>query len=435
MRKLRRSTTTLLLAVLLVALTTGGAAAQTPPDAVAGSSQAASNNGVASFISVVDRNTGAVLAQTGNAGSQVASESIMKLFLAAYYLRLYGGQGVTPQSVKDRLAYMLMYSDDATASSLFTASAIPTIAAVYGLGSTINATDRAGHWGAARITAADMTTFLFRAAHDDQVGPWLIPVMAQTKATGSGQDASFQQDFGMNALGGEHGSKQGWGCDSFWTNPQCAVHSVGYTDRYFVAILQLSNGYPDPMRGTSTSTAQAIQASTTALVDGDFICDSGTGAVYRMAGGAPVYVSTWAAFGGQQACRVLSNEEVSRLPWYPADGTFLRGTTTGAIYRVAGGAPLYVSSFDAVAGIGAYVNVDETAIDQAGTGRNSHLSYYPADGTFLQGLPGVRIYRVVSGVASYVPSWDPFGGQQPFTAITQQTIDLAGSGFYRHLRG
>ena len=41
----------------------------------------------------------------------MASESIMKLFLAAYYLRLYGAQSATPQAVKDRLAYMLMYSD------------------------------------------------------------------------------------------------------------------------------------------------------------------------------------------------------------------------------------------------------------------------------------------------------------------------------------
>ena len=83
-----------------------------------------------------------MLSQTGNAGAQVASESIMKLILAAYYLRMYGGYDRTPQNIRDRLQYMLIYSDDGTASSMFTTSAIPTIAAVYGLGSTINATDR-----------------------------------------------------------------------------------------------------------------------------------------------------------------------------------------------------------------------------------------------------------------------------------------------------
>ncbi len=106
----------------------------------------------------------------------------MKLFLAAYYILLYGGYTATPASVLSRLSYMLRYSDDDTASSLFTSSAIPTVAARYGLSATTNATDRPGHWGAARITAHDMTQFLYRASRDAEVGPWLIPVMAQTEA-------------------------------------------------------------------------------------------------------------------------------------------------------------------------------------------------------------------------------------------------------------
>ncbi len=236
-------------------------AAQTPAEAMTAGVQSAAAQGVTQFVSAMDRQTGAVVAQTGNAGAQVASESIMKLFIATYYLLLYGGHAATPQSVKDRLAYMLIYSDDATASSYFTASAIPTVAARYGLPATTNATDRPGHWGAARITAADVTRFLYLASKDDAVGPWLMPVMSQTAPTGSGQDAGFNQYFGLNALGGVHGSKQGWGCDSFWTIPDCAVHSVGYTDRYFVSVLQLSGGYPDPMRTTATVTARLIQAS------------------------------------------------------------------------------------------------------------------------------------------------------------------------------
>ena len=239
------------------------AAAEPPADAVGAAVAAAGGRGVTSFVSVVDRRSGQVVAQTPNAGAQVASESIMKLMLAGYYLTLYGGADATPQSVKDRLSYMLRFSDDDTASSLFTASAIPTMAARYGLAATTNATDRVGHWGAARITARDMTTFLSRAAADPQVGPWLLATMAQTAPTGSGADAGFNQAFGLNALSGEHGSKQGWGCDSFFTTPSCAVHSVGYTDRYFVAVLQLASAYPDPMRSTATDTARRIQASTT----------------------------------------------------------------------------------------------------------------------------------------------------------------------------
>lgn len=234
-------------------------AGASPADAVNDGAGYAAARSVTSFISVVDRSTGAVLGQTGNAHAQVASESIMKLLLASYYLVLYGGPDATPDSVKTRLSYMLRVSDDATASSLFSANAIPTIAARYGMSNTTNATDRAGHWGAARITAADMTQFLFRASQDAAVGPWLLPVMAQTDRFGSD---GFDQGFGLNALSGDHGSKQGWGCDSFWTAPSCAIHSVGYTSRSFVAVLQLSDGYPDPMRQTATYAAQVIQQST-----------------------------------------------------------------------------------------------------------------------------------------------------------------------------
>ena len=280
--------------VIVVALCLGPAGpaeAATPADAVNDAVGYASARSVTSFISVLDRDTGRVAAQTGNAQSQVASESIMKLLLASYYLVLYGGWSSTPDAVKNQLSYMLRYSDDATASALFSANAVPTIAGRYGLGNTSNATDRVGHWGAVRITAADMTHFLFEASQDPEVGPWLLPVMAQTAPSGSD---GFNQSFGLNALSGDHGSKQGWGCDSFWTSPSCAIHSVGYTDRYFVAVLQLSNDYPDPMRDTATHAAATIQESTSAAScsagqGGDPIPMSGVAAV-RTDSGTIVFV-------------------------------------------------------------------------------------------------------------------------------------------------
>ena len=430
-RALRLAVVGILWATALV-VASPAASAQTPAEAVASAVGNASANGVTSFISVVDRKTGAVLSQTGNAGAQVASESIMKLILAAYYLRMYGGYDRTPQGTRDRLQYMLIYSDDDTASSMFTTSAIPTIAAVYGLGSTINATDRAGHWGAARITAADMTTFLYRAANDPWVGPWLIPVMSQTAANGSD---GFDQYFGMNRLTGEHGSKQGWGCDSFWTSPQCAIHSIGYTDRYFVAILQLG-GYPDPMRWTSTTSAGLIQQSTVSLRDGDFVCEASTGRVFRLAGGAPLHVSSWTPFGGQQPCRSLSDTEFARLPQYPANGTFIEDAVSGAVYRIAGGAPVYVSTWSAFGGGQPRIAVDPAAIERAGTGAPyDHLRYYPADNTFLRGTGTGAVYRIAGGAPVYVSVWSAFDGVQPTVDVDEAAIDRADSGsFYGHLR-
>src|SRR5664279_2854139 len=88
--------------------------------------------------------------------------------------------------------------------------------------------------------------------------------MAQTAPTGSGEDSGFSQAFGLNALSGDHGSKQGWGCDSYWTSASCVINSVGYTAHAFVAVLQLGDGYPDPMRSTATDAATAIQQATDA---------------------------------------------------------------------------------------------------------------------------------------------------------------------------
>ena len=147
------------------------AGSTTPAQAVTTAAASAAGHGVTQYLSVVDRATGAVVAETPNSHQQVGSESIMKLFLAAYYILLYGGYTATPASVLSRLSYMLRYSDDDTASSLFTSSAIPTVTARYGLSATTNATDRPGHWGAARITAHDMTQFLYRASRDAEVGP------------------------------------------------------------------------------------------------------------------------------------------------------------------------------------------------------------------------------------------------------------------------
>ena len=50
--------------------------------------------------------------------------------------------------MKTQLSYMLRFSDDDTATALFSANAIPAIAARYGMTNTSNATDRVPGTGA-----------------------------------------------------------------------------------------------------------------------------------------------------------------------------------------------------------------------------------------------------------------------------------------------
>ncbi|WP_111765673.1 hypothetical protein [Nakamurella deserti] len=398
------------------------AAAQPVAQAVAQAEANAAANGVSTAISVVDRATGAVLAETGNAGSQVASESIVKLMIAAYHLVANGGWASTPAALQDRLSYMLRVSDDSTATNLFRGDIVPSVAARYGMGSTTNATDRVGHWGAVRITAHDMTTFLWRASQDPAVGPWLLPVMAQSAPRGSD---GFDQAFGLNALSGDHGSKQGWGGDSFFTRFPYAVHSVGYTDRYFVAILQTAPTYPDPMRATATTAAQLIQASTAVppVRDGDFVVNGDDGTLYRVAGGAPVYVSEFAAVPGSAAYRVLSGTEFAALAQVPRDGTLLEAG--GQVFIVAGGAPLYVSDYGRVGGYRPGTVVDPAAVRRAGEGgRWSHLTAVPADGTLLQN--GSEIFVVAGGAPLYVSDYAPIGGYRPAVPVDPAALNAAG---------
>lgn len=410
---------------------TRSSAAQPVATAVAQAEADAAGRGVSAAISVVDRNTGAVLAETGTAGAQVAAESIVKLMIAAYHLIANGGPDGTPQSLRDRLSHMLRLSDDSTATNLFRSDIVPTIAARYDLRSTTNATDRVGHWGAARITAHDMTTFLWRASQDPAVGPWLLPVMAQSAPRGSD---GFDQAFGLNALGGDHGSKQGWGGDSFFTRHRYAVHSVGYTDRFFVAILQTAPTYPDPMRATATTAARLIQASSAVrpIADGDFVVNGDDGTLYRVAGGAPVYVSDFGAVPGSTSYRVLSGAEFAALPQRPRDGTVLEAG--GAVFVVAGGAALYISDYAAIGGYRPGVPVDPAAVARAGgSGPWSHLSAVPADGTLLQN--GSEIFVVAGGSPLYVSDYAPLGGYRPAVPVDPAALNNAGQpGVWSSLR-
>ena len=384
-------------------------------------------------ISVLDRSTGRQLGRTSNADAQIASESIMKLLLAAYYLVLYGGYSKTPADVRARLSYMLRYSDDATASALFTANAIPTVAARYGLSRTTNATDRAGHWGAARITAREMTVFLYKASKDSAVGPWLIPVMAQTAASGSD---GFNQKFGLNALSGTHGSKQGWGADSYWTSQPYAIHSVGYTSRYFVAVLQIgpANTYADPMRGLATSGAKLIQASGSVLSDGTFVRVSGHTNIYRIAGGAPVYRASWTPWGKRLPVVDISQAQFDSLLTFPADGTFVRAAPSGNIYRIVGGSALFVGSWRAVGGEHPAMWVDGAAIRHAGESAvYAHLRAEPLDGTFIRASGKNRVYRIVGDAPVYVSSWANIGGQKCTIDVDPLAVTQAGNHWWHNL--
>ena len=165
------------------------------------------------------------------------------------------------------------------------------------------------------------------------------------------------------------------------------------------------------------------------VTNGSFVSITGHGEVYRIAGGAPVYVSNWAAFGGPKATIVISQAAFNALPQSPADGTFVLGAQRGEVYRIVGGAPVYVSTWTAFGGAQSTMAVDQAAIDMAGSGGVwNHLSYRPGDGTFVLGAQRGEVYRFAGGAPVYVSTWAAFGGAQPTMTVDQAAIDKAGSG-------
>ena len=224
----------------------------TPQQAIDRGVQAAADDGINQYVALVDRSTGKLVASSGG-NTQVISESIVKLFTVAYYLVKYDGK--LPSAMADDLHEMIVHSNDHIESEYWTTAAVPAMAARYGLTHTANGARTGPHdWGWEYITADDEATFLYQASNDPVVGPFLTDAMANVASVGSD---GFDQGFGFNSLSGDHGSKQGW--TDLNTSQAINIHSVGWTDKYFGAILETSDTPQyNTMRADSTATADLI---------------------------------------------------------------------------------------------------------------------------------------------------------------------------------
>ncbi|MGI8416555.1 MAG: hypothetical protein ACR2P2_10230 [Nakamurella sp.] len=218
--------------------------------------EAADSHDVTTYAAVIDRKTGKVVAQTANSETQVASESLVKTILAAYYLVEYNG--TLPADMSTALHSMIVKSDDPTATAYWTNKAVPTIAARYGLTTIQLADPEPGHWGSTRVSALGLATFLYKMSKDPVVGPWLLEAMGDVSDSGSD---GFDQDFGFNAIQGA-ASKQGWGSGADeWgelAGHPC-IHSIGLTSRYAATVLQTAPpGTYRSMRSDATNTVKLI---------------------------------------------------------------------------------------------------------------------------------------------------------------------------------
>ena len=179
-----------------------------------------------------------------------------------------------------------------------------------------------------------------------------------------------------------------------------------------------------------TGTATAAQ-----FPDGTFVRVSGDPHVYEIVGLSPLWVTSWAHVGGARPVRLVSLAQLHSLRSAPVDGTFLVDRTDGHAYRVVGGAPVVLTSWAAFGGVRKYVTVDDWDIVHAGAcGGLCRLSTVPRNGTFLSAAESGQVYVVAGGAPVYVSTWTTFGGAQPVVGVNQATVDRAGQGsFWNHL--
>ncbi|MBD2760535.1 CHAP domain-containing protein [Yimella sp. cx-573] len=152
--------------------------------------------------------------------------------------------------------------------------------------------------------------------------------------------------------------------------------------------------------------------------DGSFVRATDNGEMYRIAGGAPIYVSNWNVFGGSKPATDVSRAQLISMRQYPADGTFVSGAPSGRVFRFAGGAPHYVSTWNSFGGVQPTIVVDDFTLDRPdGSSPLNHVRRYPADGTFISNTADGRVYRTAGGAPLYVSNWANVGGEKPTTSL------------------
>lgn len=168
--------------------------------------------------------------------------------------------------------------------------------------------------------------------------------------------------------------------------------------------------------------------------DGSFIRDTGNGFVYRIVGGAPVFVTSWTPFGGPKPAAPVSSAEIAATRTYPADGTFVRWS--GNVYVIAGGAPVHIASWRPYGRVYQPIDLDPASANLAGAGgQYHHLRSYPADGTLLLDLGAKVIYEVAGGAPLRQSSWAAIGGVRPWVNLDPAALTgLGRGGIWNHLR-
>jgi hypothetical protein len=212
-----------------------------------------------------------------------------------------------------------------------------------------------------------------------------------------------------------------WPSDSSTQPGDPTLSDPAIPDQYWAThqrIHQYRGGHPETWGGLTLSidndSLDAAVAPSQLAAEGSFVTITGQGGTYRIAGGAPIPVTDWAAVGGEQPVTPLSPTQFASLPQQPATGTFLQSGATGRIWRVAKGIATYVPSWTPYGGPKPSIVIDQAALDNAGLGGVwSHLA---------SGTPAPRMTGPASrGTSAAKVPFTWFGG---YSSSAVSTFDV-----------
>lgn len=158
----------------------------------------------------------------------------------------------------------------------------------------------------------------------------------------------------------------------------------------------------EPRVQSSTQRARVLGALAVLALCGALVGPSAQAAT-RANRGAPVSVATASA-------AVL-----------PADGSFVRAR--GHVWRVVGGALVWVESWIPYGGPRTTKPLPESTMQAV-------ITRVVRDGVFIRTIQDGRVYRMVAGMPIYVSTWAAFGGPQPVTDVDVDAVSQAAGGSY-----
>ena len=141
--------------------------------------------------------------------------------------------------------------------------------------------------------------------------------------------------------------------------------------------------------------------SAQAMGDGGFV-RLPDGRIFRIVGGAPLYVSSCSYSG---CTPIDAANDLSGYATYPRDGAMAANHDNGATYRFVGGAAEWISRCTYGGGCSNVITVDAASLTPG-----EHVRQFPADGSMMSNADDGGIYRFVDGAPEWLSHCDYGGG-------------------------